>query len=295
MWQTKINKLQLRCDHDVIPVKGATFLYFVDVSRFFFEPEDEMVAGKNEPGHFSSKQHMIWYVNNTENGDYWNGTISGEAQYGFRHAYFRSPLQIPPKNPVTIRAELYVNSGKGKGLVLQRAFTHKILIYDEYKVTVQMDWGKGSNIEWADNSSFTLKISDHVEIKDLQNTMAKLVLRGKCKPIFVNETTCTGLINITGIKMAKITPPDPSGRQYSTVTISFDPASAIAPQLNFPPCGGNMASLTLPPVFGSVAYPAKISFELNNERQILSMSRNSVRVEKADPDDITAIVEPVQE
>jgi hypothetical protein len=159
-----------------------------------------------------------------------------------------------------------------------------------------MDWGKGSDMRWVDSSSFLLRIDNNVSISEIENMMFKVIFgKQKCNPVYVNESSCTGMINVTGIRTATVTPAT-SGQHFARVDIFFQTAPLCMPIFHWPPCGINKASPTFPGVFGAFAFPVRISFEAKNERQLISLaSGNGTVVKKADPNDITATIEPVRE
>jgi hypothetical protein len=174
-------------------------------------------------------------------------------------------------------------------------FTCKVKLYDEYKVTVfqhvKVDGG-----EMADTSTFLLRvgIEDRVSISDIQNQLAKVHIRqNRCRAIHANASTCVGMINVTGINTSNITPAS-DGLVWTDVF--FMPAPMVFPVIHFPPCGGNRASPTTPSVVGSNAFPMRLRFEARNEKQYISLGKGAgAVVGRPDPDDITAMIEPVQE
>jgi hypothetical protein len=174
-------------------------------------------------------------------------------------------------------------------------FSCKISLYDEYKVTVSMDFGKDQKMEWIDKSSFILTISDHVEISAIQNAMLTVVNRIKsCKPQYINQATCTGMINVTGMKSAKIVPPImQNGPLWAD--ISFEPAKTVTPEFFSPPCKGNKEPVITPFASGPYAFPVRLFFELRSTGQIRSLAKNEhAELKKIDPNDITATIVPIR-
>ena len=171
-------------------------------------------------------------------------------------------------------------------------FTCKVKLYDEYKVTVSQDV-KVDGGRMTDSSTFRLRIGieERASISDIHNQLAKVHIRQtRCRAIYVNASTCVGMINVAGIKTSNVIP-TPSG--FARVDIFFTPAPMVFPVIHFPPCGNNRASLTTPPIVTN-AFPMWLAFEAKNEKQYISLGTGEV-VRRPDPEDITATIEPIRE
>ena len=172
-------------------------------------------------------------------------------------------------------------------------FTCKVKLYAEYKVTVSQHV-KEDGVEMADTSAFRLRIGveDRVSISDIYNINAKVNIRqGRCRAVYVNASTCVGMINVTGIRTSNVIPAlDGSVR----VDIFFKPAALIFPVIHFPPCGSNLAAPTTPAAAVPFAFPMWLNFEAKNETQHISLGEGGGHVvRRPDPKEITATIEPI--
>ena len=174
-------------------------------------------------------------------------------------------------------------------------FSCKVTLYEEYKVTVSQTI-KVDGVQMSDTSTFHLRIGieDRASISDISNQMARVHIRqNRCRAVYVNEATCVGMINVTGLKTSTISPtPDGSVRAY----IFFKPAPMVFPVIHFPPCGINKASNTTPPAVANAAFPMWLNFEAKNEKQYISLGKGAGSVvRQPDPEDITACIEPIRD
>jgi hypothetical protein len=261
----------------------------------------------------SENKKTRWSVNDVKNGNEYVGKINPESSNRALAEYV-APPSLPYPTSVTIKLNVYITiqreekkilkGHKGQGFststpqpqqtrVNLATLIANVQLYDEYKVDVSMDFGKGTNMEWTDNSSFDLKIGRRVDIDEIQNSLLKVAMRGKCQPIYINEATCRGAIDVNEIEAFTINKPRPGGRA-PYVEIAFKTKSgADLPRFDFHPCPH--AEAVTPPFFGT-AFPYRISFEAKNESQILSLGKGFGKVVKnRDPNDITATIEPVRD
>jgi hypothetical protein len=239
------------------------------------------------------------------------GTIRREpAQYS---AVYTAPNQLPGSdgkivlkvNEVTVRDVVQHSRGAARrwvGTTLRvptttnlATFTCRVKLYDEYKVTVSHD----VNVEggrMTDTSTFNLRIGteEGASMSDINNQLARVnFTQTRCRAVYVNASTCVGMINVTGIKTSNVTP-TPGGSLM--VDISFQPAAMIFPVINFPPCGINKASPTTPSFATPNAFPRRLAFVATNEKQYISLGTGyGAVVTRPDPKDITATIEPIRE
>lgn len=278
--------------------------------------EDNLPPLPTMPVGLEGKESAVWYVNKIVGGNGLFGSIKRQNANGIQGNY-TAPNALPFPTYVTVKLEVNVYIPNKQTIKLKRSpkgqkflsggdnigplykkdnlatLTATVQLYDEFKVNVNMDFGKGEDMEWIDNSSFTLKVSDHVDISDIQNMMLKVMLRGKCKPIYVNEATCIGMINVKGIQSSNLGPANVSGNGPTMVNISFQPAGGpMVPSFDFSSCPNAKGRFASVPAV--VAFPVRLSFQTKHERQVFSLGKgNGAPVKKADPEDITAIVEPL--
>lgn len=251
-----------------------------------------------------------WKVNGKVGGSAKHGTIS-PIQGELIQAIYKAPSGLTT-DTITVTLELNNFEFKkqsrsrigSKGLMLEpgkpkriqvASFSCKVKLYAEYKVTVSQNF-KVEGAEMTDSSSFNVKVSfgEGAVISDIKNQLAKLKIKqGRCKAIYVNESTCTGMINITGLKTSNIAP-GTSADDFAWVFLFFKPAPFVFPVINLPPCGINIASITTPPVNSPYAFPMYLKFQAKNERQYLSLGKYAGDiVKRPTPEDITATIEPI--
>ena len=238
------------------------------------------------------------------------GTIRREpAKYS---AVYTAPNKLPGSdskvilkvNEVTLRDVVQRSRGAARrwiGTTLRvptttnlATFTCRVKLYDEYKVTVSQDL-KVEGGRMTDTSTFHLRIGDErASISDVNNQLAKVNIRQtRCRAVYVNASTCVGMINVTGIKASNVTSTSEGSLK---VDISFQPATMIFPVINFPPCGGNKASPTTPSIVTQNAFPMRLAFVAKNEKQYISLGKGyGAVVTRPDPEDITATIEPIRE
>jgi hypothetical protein len=270
--------------------------------------EDELPALPVPDVHLGDKEKAMWYVNNIPGG---NGSVGkiNRVKNETIQAEFIAPNTLPASE-VKVKLNMVIivinkkvgRAGKKMGKMITKeseieslaTFTCLVHLYDQFKITVSMNFGKGSDMEFNDVSTFVVKVSDQVELSGIENNMLQVVLRmKKCKPVYTNEGRCAGMINVRGLQMATIDPNKSPGQGFMKVNMTFLPAPSCLPIFDFSSCRDPTPT---PPFHGSIAFPVRISFETKNEKQILSLGAgNGAVVKKADPDDITAIIEPVRE
>lgn len=255
-----------------------------------------------------NNREALWKVNGIPGGNGKFGKISTQQVESIT-AEYRAPVKLTA-DPITVKLELNntfieqvttrtARRGRMTTNVTHRSnlasFSCKVNLYDEYKVIVGMGF-KLDGAEMTDTSMFKLRIgtADRVSISDIHNEMAKLHIRqNRCRAIYVNESTCIGMINVTGIKTSNLMPGTNSSVK---IDVFFKPAPLIFPVINFPPCGINRASVTTPPMVAQSAFPMWLHFEAKNEKQLISLGKgNGAVVSRADPEDIIAVIEPIRE
>lgn len=250
----------------------------------------------------------LWKVNNRTGGSAKHGTISPIRGQPIKATY-RAPAGLTA-DPITVTLELNdvmmqqirIRAGRRGWMSYNRrrtspvaSFSCKVKLFVEYKVTVSHNINIEDDVKMSDSSSFNLKISidERAGISGIQNQLAKLYIRQtRCRAIYVNASTCVGMINVTGIKTSNIRPA--AAGDFAWVDIFFKPAPFDFPIVNFPPCGSNRASPTTPPVVLPNAFPMWLSFQLKNEKQFISLGEGAA-VSRPDPEDITATIEPIME
>jgi hypothetical protein len=250
-------------------------------------------------------RETLWKVNKRAGGSEKHGTVIPMRGHAITATY-KAPAKLTADS-ITVTLELndvtmeQIRRRIGRGWMMSAVtrrsnvatFSCKVKLYDEYKITVslnmEVDGGK-----MTDTSTFHLKIGieDRASISDIYNRNALVYIRQtRCRAIYVNEATCVGMINVTGIKTSNLTPaPDGSVR----VIVSFQSAPLVYPVINFPPCGANRASVTTPSIVVDKAFPMWLNFEAKNERQYISLG-TGMPVTRPDPEDITAIIEPIRD
>ena len=249
-------------------------------------------------------RHIKWYVKKGPGF----GTVRAIPHTNM-NAQYTAPNNLPDGdaeivleiNQTTIRTVVQ-HAGRWRGETRipttknVATFTCKVKFYDEYKVTVSHDI-KVNGGQMTDTSTFNLRISmeDRASISDIYNRMAKVSFpRSRCRAVYVNESTCVGMINVNGLKTSNIRPGSPGEPVW--VDLSFKSAPLIFPVINFPPCGGNQASPTTPSAVAPFAFPMFFSFQAKNEKQYISLGkRPGATVTRPDPEDITATIEPVRD
>lgn len=253
-----------------------------------------------------------WKVNGKVGGSVIQGTISPIPAQPIQ-AIYKAPSGLST-DTITVTLELDNFEFKkqsrsrigSKGLMLEpgkpkriqvAGFSCKVKLYAEYKVTVSQNI-KVEGGQMTDSSFFNLKVSfsERAVISEIKNQLAKVKIKQtKCKAIYVNESTCTGVINVTGLKTSNIAP-GTSSDDFAWVFLYFKPAPFVFPVINLPPCGINMVSLTTPPVNSPYAFPVYIKFLAKNERQYISLGMYAGEpVKRPIPEDITATIEPILE
>ncbi len=252
-------------------------------------------------------REAFWKVNDNTGGSQKYGTI---LKMPGQHisATYKAPA-ILTADTITVKLELndvFIDEirqrmGKRGFIITPRkrtsnvaTFSCKVHIYEEYTVTVNMNWLEGDDIHMSDRSTFRLRvgIEDRVSISDISNQMAMVTIKeNKCRAIYRNKETCVGLINVAGLKTSNITP-RPDGRVL--VDVFFSPAPLEFPVIEFPPCGNNKASNITPRVAFPMAFPNWLHFEAKNEKQVLSLGKSAgAGVTTHDKEDITATIEPL--
>ncbi|HEY2722052.1 MAG TPA: hypothetical protein VGI82_10030 [Chitinophagaceae bacterium] len=272
--------------------------------------DDELPPLPAPDVHLGDKEQATWYVNNILKGNKIVGSISPinektvQAEYIAPGSLTSEEVTVKSKirtvswvwntKPTRIKGKIAKWRDRRPEVTDEAVFTCKVHLYDEYKITVSMNYGKGSDMEWNDASSFFVKVGRQTELSGIQNNMLQVVLHmKKCKPVYTNEGRCTGLINVAGLQSATIDPNKSSGQGFIKVNLNFLPAQSCMPIFDFSACKDPTPT---PPFYGSIAFPVRISFEAKGETQILSLGKgNGAVVKKADPDDITAIIGPVRD
>ena len=117
-----------------------------------------------------SKKTAIWMVNGRQNGSLADGfTVPLEDVYGAVYADYIAPRRLPDKN---ILIQVIIVAGNKKAPKVERTFTCKIKLYDEYKIlirdTIESRVGEGTFV--ADSGTFVAKITvDNISITDVRN------------------------------------------------------------------------------------------------------------------------------
>lgn len=253
-----------------------------------------------------SGKDVIWKVNDQNGGSTKFGKIASDKGT-IISARYTAP-KVLTLDPITVKLQVNeyvmetITERWGKKGRMQRevrkkigetSFSCQVKLYDEYKVTVSMDW-KEEEGEWTDKSTFRLEIGDEVSISDIQNETLKVVFKKtKCKYVYVDESTCEGIIHVKEIKDAMVKQTETG---LTKVDILFRPTVLCLPTINILPCGINKASPTTPGMrVPGGAFPQILSFEAKDERQSLSLGGNGGTIKrKADSKDIIATIEPIR-
>jgi hypothetical protein len=254
-------------------------------------------------------RETLWKVNDRTGGNAKHGTIIPLQGQAIRATY-KAPAALTADS-ITVKLELndvtiehiQTRTNRRRGFMERSVrrtsnvatFSCKVNLFDEYKVTVSQTI-KEDGMQMTDTSVFRLRIgiADRASISDIYNMNAKVYIRQtRCRAIYVNAATCVGMINVTGIRASNVIP-EPGG--HARVHISFKPAAMVFPVINFPPCGNNRASNTTPSVVTPNAFPMWLNFVAKNEKQYISLGKDVERaVNRPDPEDITATIEPIRE
>lgn len=267
--------------------------------------EDELVALPKTIDR--GNRLAVWKVNDHTGGSTRHGTVTAIPGQPIK-ANYKAPSKLTAD---TIKVQLELNDVFVENITTRTArrgrmtrrvthlsklaiFTCRVKLYDEFKVTVnhqiKVDGG-----EMADTSVFRLRvgIEDRVSISEIKNQLAKVHIRQtRCRAIHVNAATCVGLINVAGIRTSSLFP-TPDG--LVKVNVFFSPAPLVLPVINFPPCGSNLASPTTPPFISQNAFPVWLNFEAKNEKQLISLSTNTVVTRRPNPEDVIATIEPIRD
>jgi hypothetical protein len=259
------------------------------------------------PPNTSGNRQVLWKVNDQTGGSAKHGTVMA-TRGNVLNATYKAPAKLTA-DTITVKLELnnvavrQIRIRAGRGWFSRRvvtrspvaSFSCKVKLYDEYKVTVshniEVDGG-----QMTDTSIFHLRIGleDRASISDIYNRNAIVRIRQtRCRAIYANEAVCVGMINVTGIRTSNLTfSPDGSVRVF----IFFTAAPSVFPVINFPPCGINKANVTTPSFGGITAFPVRLNFEAKNEKQMISLGkREGTVVQRIDPEDVTAIIEPIRD
>ena len=252
-------------------------------------------------------RRMLWFVK----GGRTFGTLSVNKTDKL-NATYHTPSHLIGKNPevilqvdhVTIeRVRQFTRHKKGiwRGTTDVPHFTKlaefscDINLYDEYKVHVNYHIDAGDN-SWVDNASFVLRISNDVTIEDgtIHNQHLEwLGKRGCCS--WLNEASCDGPVDVTGVQTAKVVP-DPGSGNARVIIDRFTPAKSqsLTPSVDCHLCKGGKPT-PVPPNPG-VSLPFRLSFVTINTRQLLRLDAGyGTPITRENRDhDITATIEPMR-
>ena len=230
-------------------------------------------------------QPVTWFANNVHMGDKPNGflTVVEESSNGsmlkISEATYTAPQFLTAKNPVTIRADLYVFSDKKKVYHRARSLKCKINIYDEYEIKITGVWDNTSlgmgTTRFTDTASLRFKIQRIPTSKtallirykptDVYNTLLRLEKWNcppKCRCDYMNKDYCEGIIHIAEVEDINITEESDAGMK---VFMRFRPAKMTLPLLKLS-CPGINNYLPAPPA-SLPAIPGGLIFDLKEGEQ----------------------------
>jgi hypothetical protein len=167
-----------------------------------------------------------------------------------------------------------VDFGYGASTLTDRC---KILVYDDqYEVKISAInhnglIGYGSlNADLVDSGSFIVSMEGkRSRVMDIKNNMYEFINKSGLNIEYLNKETCTGPINITGVKEMRTTWADPPKQPYTIVEIQFMPAKMSLPQFKVkgkaaPEVTAVESMLSMMP-----AWPMFIKFEAKEGKQVI--------------------------
>jgi hypothetical protein len=179
---SNINDVRLMPHHYVIPVNERTVLEIIDMT---LPPTPGYHYTGYELANVDINNPILMYANRVLHGNDHTGKISADEFRGVKLKWitvvYKAPSIMPKENPVTIWAEIYRKTRKGK--LLRRRLSTSILVYDMYKISVVHEI-KGNEFgikeflgggELIDSASCIVKVYPHeIRISDIQNYEPKI-------------------------------------------------------------------------------------------------------------------------
>lgn len=218
----------------------------------------------------------IWKVNGIPKGNSTVGLISASQNYT---AIFQAPAQVPSQNPVavTVQEDFSANPNDAHSRFDVYTLVSNITIYeDAYEVKISainhnalVAYG-ALNADLIDSGSFVVSLEGKKsEVKDIKNKMYQFINKSKLDIVYINKETCTGPINITGVKEMRVTWADPPKQPYTIVEIAFLPSRVVLPQFKVntkkvPEVISVESMLSMMP-----AWPMFIKFEAKEGKQVI--------------------------
>jgi len=179
---SNITDIRLAPDKYRLLVNGKTFIDVIDITR---PGETSISPSGYQAGLISRNDPVLWYANRKLWGNDLTGTVTQQtAPVGKEKVVvgeYRAPLIMPQENPVTIWAEIYRRTRKGK--VLKKRLSTSILVYDMYKISVIHeikgdDFGNKDFLgggELIDSASCLVKVFPaKIEISEFKNYEPKI-------------------------------------------------------------------------------------------------------------------------
>jgi hypothetical protein len=181
---SNVHKIGMFAGRVEVPVNDTTSFIFLDITKKFGPndtgiPEDKLFV----EALFEKRQNITWYANGIKGGNNLEGTVDNIVYPLGREktlsAMYQAPATLPGRNPVIIRADIYI---KAKTKKLQRTLQYKLFVYDTYRVQIIHEFtgrpGMGSKL--MDSASFRVIVSPlKIEIDGIKNYAPVVIKEGK--------------------------------------------------------------------------------------------------------------------
>ncbi len=237
-------------------------------------------------------QVPVWFVNGLQNGDGGKfGRTNAFTSYfnpNFKliAANYQTPEILPPNNPVVIKVKLWVDKIKGnkETVTLQKIFTSKIRLYDEYKILVRdtVEVGVSMGTFVADSGSFVTRLEpNQITVSQVKNYSPYLSTKhGAPRPykkqVVWIDRSCFGSVNIgrqEGSEMlmsysTRFSQPDADGPPEVIIRFNSDEVLVC----KFVLVAGSAKSDPVPLKLKAV--PEIINFKANGRAQVIPVSNN---------------------
>jgi hypothetical protein len=275
-WFTNLAKMKLAPRFQEIRVGDSLDMYIVAIKQ---DSKRVAVVQKEKP--------ILWYVNDVINGQ---GTRYGwiesqpllfDKNHNVPAALYVAPKRLPDKTPVIVRADVLIRSGKA--FMVQKSFTSKIELYDEYKIlltdTIETRAAQGTFV--ADSASFIARITTKdIQVSDVRNYSPysfirhasplfkiKILITGDCKgPMHIGESRNSGELVSFSQKMFT------KNSMLDEVLLVFDPHDILA--FRYSVSGRGIKITNQDMTMESV--PDIVSFHADGESQIYRMAKSPV-------------------
>jgi len=228
---------------------------------------------------FIINEKFRWYVNGIENGDAANGRI------GFKNinpngalAIYTAPSNVPPENPVKITIEMDgpITLSNGATVPSISASAYVTVVGDQYHFTyIHID--ENGCYFMVDSSSCIINMDGE------KTTIANIINYrpwsdwpncGGCRYDWTNKATIKGLVEITGMAKAMVTPPNDQS-SATKVNISLSPATGNTPSATVH-CKKNTYSI---PSMPASADPKYINFDIDGDDLVIHYMGKTARNE----------------